>query len=355
MIEFYKANKDNIDKVVLFLFFLIGIFLFIKFAAVYFAPFLFGYIFSIFLFPFARFLQTKFKMSKALSAVISMLVLFAFVGTAAAVITSKLVYEARVLYENMPVYTQAIIKNTEKIQRVVQNSFEHMPYWFREQLNSNSQKLIQLLTSGIGSSVKTNPVDMVKSAANVVMVIIFGFISCFFIIKDKQEIDSFFYRQTPEAVQKRLKIIKTGLVDAVSGYIRAQVIMMLIVGGICALGLFFLGSPYALLLAVVIAFMDALPVFGSGAVFWPWALYCVINGDIRRAFFIIIINIIVLLTRHLTEPKILGGQIGLNPLVTLTSIYFGLRFFGFVGIIIGPMIVLVVKAMQEAELLPKWR
>lgn len=355
MKEFYKNNKENINKILQFLVFLLITLVFFKFVAKYFAPFIFGYVIALILYPLSNFLQKKFKLTKGISAILSILILFLIVGSVGALLVSKIVYEARSFYQSTPTYIQAIISEFEQLQAFFQNSLNLLPQWLKEQINNNLKNIISLLTSLLGSDIKNAPVGIVKGISTIIMVVIFGFISSFFIIKDKPEIDSFIFRQLPRFVQDRAIVIKNSLIGAISGYIKAQLIMMLITGSICAISLAILGSPYALFLALIIAFVDALPVFGSGAIFWPWAIYSVLNGDYKKAVFLIIINLIVLLTRQIAEPRILGNQIGVNPLVTLTSIYFGLKLFGFLGIIIGPMFVLIIKAMQEADLLPKWK
>jgi predicted PurR-regulated permease PerM len=101
--------------------------------------------------------------------------------------------------------------------------------------------------------------------------------------------------------------------------------------------------------------VDALPVFGSGAFFWPWALYSIIVGNYKMAMGLAIINILVLITRQMLEPRIIGSQIGLHPVATLMSIFIGLKVFGLFGFIIGPIILVTIKALQDNGLLPAWK
>jgi sporulation integral membrane protein YtvI len=150
-------------------------------------------------------------------------------------------------------------------------------------------------------------------------------------------------------------VAKAGVIKAIGGYIRAQCILMCIVSAICVTGLVILGNQYALLLGVLIAFVDALPVFGSGAFFWPWALYSIIVGNYKMAMGLAIINILVLITRQMLEPRIIGSQIGLHPVATLMSIFIGLKVFGLFGFIIGPIILVTIKALQDNGLLPAWK
>ena len=98
---------------------------------------------------------------------------------------------------------------------------------------------------------------------------------------------------------------------------------------------------YSFLIALGIAFVDALPILGSGTVLIPWSLGSLIGGNYRMAISLIVIYLIIILTRQLLEPKVLSTQIGLHPLATLLAMYVGLNLVGVLGMILGPVLVLI--------------
>jgi len=87
---------------------------------------------------------------------------------------------------------------------------------------------------------------------------------------------------------------------------------------------------------LVISFIDAFPVLGTGGVLVPWAIYEFLTKDIRMGVSLLILYVIVLVIRQMIEPKVVGEQIGLHPLMTLITMYLGMKFFGLPGLIFGP-------------------
>lgn len=355
MKEFYKKNKTDIDKTAVFLVFCIVMYVFFKFIAAYVAPFIFGYILCIILFPFVRVLEIRLKLSRGIASVLTITLLLLLLCSVGAGIISKIVAEGMELAKSTPEYIKIFLEDMSNLKIIAERYLEILPYAIRDIIDSLQERTVAVITSMLGAGVKTGSVGIVKKVPNIFMIVVLGFISSFFMLKDKEEIENFMLRQFPKAFSERLYIVKTGLIGALCGYFKAQFIMACIIGSICFVGLSILDSPYSLFLAFIIAFIDALPVFGSGAIYWPWIAYLIISGDYGRAIGLGIIYIIILVTRQILEPRVLGDQIGIHPLVTLISIYAGLKFFGLFGFIIGPMLVIVLKAMQDSDLLPRWK
>jgi len=124
---------------------------------------------------------------------------------------------------------------------------------------------------------------------------------------------------------------------------------MSITSCIIIIGLVIIQYPYALFVGLLTAVIDALPIFGSGLVLWPWAALNFIKGNYATGAGLLLIYGVVFITRQSLEPRILGSQIGIHPLLTLMSMYIGLKLFGFIGIILGPAIVIVIKAVYQSQ------
>jgi predicted PurR-regulated permease PerM len=124
---------------------------------------------------------------------------------------------------------------------------------------------------------------------------------------------------------------------------------MLMVFVISVVGLFILGSPYALLLALLFAVLDFLPILGPALVLLPWALISVIMGNMRMAIGLAIMWGVITIARQVLQPKILGKQMGAHPLASLMAIFIGFRVFGLFGLIIGPVLLMIFVAIMETE------
>lgn len=128
-----------------------------------------------------------------------------------------------------------------------------------------------------------------------------------------------------------------------NAYLRTQGLIILLTSIICAAGLWLLGNPYFILLGIVIGCLDALPVLGTGMILIPWALILLILRQWGRAVIVLGLYLCCYLVRELVETKMMGDKVGLSPLETLIAVYVGLKLFGVMGVILGPIGVLVVK------------
>ncbi len=135
------------------------------------------------------------------------------------------------------------------------------------------------------------------------------------------------------------------IAKATRGWVKAQGKIMLVVTLECAVGYYLLHIPYFFLWAVLTGFVDALPVFGTGFVFFPWGAILLLQKDYKLAGWIAVLFLVTWLTRELMEPKLLGEGLGLLPIGFLVSVVAGLQLFGGIGLFTGPFGVLLIKEL----------
>ena len=123
---------------------------------------------------------------------------------------------------------------------------------------------------------------------------------------------------------------------------------MVVVGLILLCGFLILGVDYAFLLAILIAFLDLLPFFGTGTALIPWAVYKFFVMDIKTAVALLIIYGITQLVRQIIQPKLVGDSIGLSPLLTLLLLYAGYRIGGLLGMIVAVPIGMIILNLYKA-------
>ena len=121
------------------------------------------------------------------------------------------------------------------------------------------------------------------------------------------------------------------------GWLTAQLKLTLVTFGILCLGFLLLRLSHGVLWAAVISLLDALPVLGTGTVLVPWALVCFLQGEHVTALGLLGIYTAAAVTRSVLEPRLVGKELGLDPLVTLGALYVGFRLWGFPGLILAPM------------------
>lgn len=166
---------------------------------------------------------------------------------------------------------------------------------------------------------------------------------------------AFLRRQVPRAWRPWCRAGKRQLLGAFAGWLRAQATLMLITFGELAVGFLLLRVDLALLLAALVALVDALPVFGTGTVLLPWAVLALLGGDAGLALGLLAVYAAVSCVRSLLEPKLVGDKVGLPPLAALLAMYVGFRAFGVAGMILSPLAAILIKQLHDCGLIRLWR
>lgn len=148
----------------------------------------------------------------------------------------------------------------------------------------------------------------------------------------------------PKAWHERYEPHLQTLKKTVSGWLTAQAKLVGITFCILIAGFLLLQITHPILWAAAICLVDILPVLGTGTVLIPWSLVCFLQGDSLRGVGLLAIYAVVSLLRSVLEPRLVGKQLGLDPLVTLLAIYAGYRLWGLMGMLLAP--VLAVAATQ---------
>lgn len=340
MKEFYRKNKKWIEDFFLFVGIVLLSYLFFEYLFPFVAPFFIGWLLSLLFHPFVTFLEEKIKLPRWAGSLLSLLLLIGFFSIVVVGIWNKLMSEAHLFYENFPTYL-------EQLKIAISNLQESLPLEIQVQMERSGDTISSVLTSFVtnkgGQSIK-----VLGAIPNGLMLAIVSLLSSYFFTKDKKEIGSFTKKTLP-ALEGGYQKAQQELKNSVLAYCKTQLILMLYTFTICLIGLLILRSPYTLLLCVVISIIDAIPFFGSGFILWPGALIHFLTGNHVLGIGYLVIYLCVNLMRQIMQPKILGTQIGLHPLLTLVSMYVGLKAFGVLGMIIGPILAVLMKAFFHAR------
>ncbi len=170
-----------------------------------------------------------------------------------------------------------------------------------------------------------------------------GVLAGFMISARLPRLQSYFRKKLPEGWRENFRRIRT----SVWGWVKAQGKLMGVTYGIVALGLTVLGIPYGFFWALLIALVDAVPILGTGTVLIPWAVTVLLQGQTLRGVGLLAVYGAAMLTRTVLEPRLVGRHLGLDPLVTLIFLYAGYRFWGFLGMILAPMLASAVKSITQ--------
>lgn len=316
-----------------------------------FLPFILGYLFSLLVRPLADGLEKRFRLPRAASAIIVILLTVGVLGGIITAIVLKISDEVRSIYDNLPVIYVNLVHEWREISARFSNIYKALPSAVQEVLNTAGGNLFDSLSA----LAQESPTPIFQSAGNIakrvpgifISIIVF-LLSSFFMISDSETVSRFLKNMFAEGFYTKLSRTKLEIKRYVGGYVRAQLIIMMFTFTILFIGLNILGVEYSLLIALGTAFFDALPFFGSGAVLWTWSAISFLSSEFKRGIGLIIIYLCVIFTRQVIEPKIVSQKIGMNPILTLMSMYIGYKTLSIGGMIFGPLLMMLFISLKRA-------
>lgn len=201
------------------------------------------------------------------------------------------------------------------------------------------------LTGKISSWAPTVVVGVGNLASGIVSFLIsllFFIVAAYFMTADYPGLRKRLIAWVPDIIRPHMRHVKEAAGSAMFGYLRAQLILSGVVLVIVFVALLIFRQPYSLLIAIATGIIDIMPFFGSGAILVPWGVICLLVGQFKKALFLLILAFALFLFRKLAEPKVVGNQTGLSPLLSLISIYVGMKLGGVAGMILCPIACMVV-------------
>jgi sporulation integral membrane protein YtvI len=215
-----------------------------------------------------------------------------------------------------------------------------------EVINSFVEKLAGDILSAIGSTIPGILSAILKALPELLLGLVVTVIAAFYFTLDGERIKAGIRSVLPESAKAMLSHIKKEAAIAAIGYLRSYSLILLITFAEIFFGLSILGVEYSLLVAAITAIVDILPVLGVGVILLPWALFALITKDIFLGVGLLILYVVTVVVRQFIEPRIVGENLGLHPLLTLAAFYLGYRLFGFAGILIAPLTLVAWRAIR---------
>lgn len=301
---------------------------------------------AIILEPIIRFLMKTLKFPRRLAAAVTLLLAVGSIGTMIFMIINKLIRELKELSKALPDTLTQIYDNAYFFAQKGTRVYLELPEEVTKHIQNIGKDLSRTLLTILNSFI-TGVVNTAGSIPQILVFIIITLLSTYFIASDRDQIFGYIQRQIPLLWTKKIRDIKKDLFYAFFAYVRAQLILMTITFVELFIGFSLIGTNYTLTLALIISILDAFPFVGTGGVVIPWAIYNLFTGNIRMGLYLIILYLVVMLIRQMLEPKILSYQIGVHPLLTLMSMYLGLQWVGVLGLIVGPIFMLILKNILE--------
>lgn len=316
----------------------------------FFMPFVIGWCIAMIANPLVRFLEKRLKLVRRHSSVLIVVLVLAVVIGLVYFLISRLFLEMAGLIKDLPQLYQAGKEEVQNALLTLSHVFERLPEGIQNsisQLNNNLGELAGNVVSKIAFPTVTVAGNVAKRIPTALINSIVVILSSYFFIVEREQILAFLRQTMPEGVRAYAEFLKKDLKRLVGGYFLAQFRIMFVVAVILAVGFLVLGVSYGLILAVLIAFLDFLPLFGTGTALFPWALVKLLSGEWAFAAGLILLYVLTQAVRQIIQPKIVGDSLGLPPFATLFLLYLGFKIRGISGMILAvPIGILAVNLYQ---------
>ncbi|KGP71711.1 sporulation integral membrane protein YtvI [Pontibacillus yanchengensis] len=338
-----------------------GLFIIIQFTQ-YTYPFLIAIAIAFIMNPLVNFLETKGKMPRALAVFLSILVILAIIIGVITLLIVELVNGTLYLSERIPEDFATLVSYFEDlIASQIIPIYERLTSMLNT-LDPSHQKEIMKQIENVGGNIAASGANLLESILkwlpeklsqipDFATVLVFSLLGTFFISKDWYRWGNKIKTLTPDKVMSSSGNVFRGLQNALFGFMKAQFTLISITAIIVLIGLLILQVDYAITIAIITGAVDLLPYLGTGLIFVPWIIFMFFTGNYFHTIGLSILYIVVIIQRQMMEPKVLSTNIGLDPLATLISLFVGYQLFGFLGLIIGPVFLVIVKTLFQTGVL----
>lgn len=325
---------------------IISIYLAFKLATFY-MPFLIAFIISLLMEPAIKLLMNKVKLTRRTSSIIIFIIVFGLIVGLLVWGIITVISEATGLLQTINGYFDKAYSQIQNLISEFKFDKIHIPQEIMSILQNSASDVLNYISTWLKDFL-TNLVNIVTSIPSIGIYFAVTILALYFICIDKIYILDQVEHHMPRKWSKKLFVHIREISTVLGGYLKAEAILVLISFAISVIGLYvfnFMGLniQYPLLIALGIGFVDALPILGSGTVMIPWAVGVALNGDLKLGLAITGLFILMSVVRQFLEPRIVSKQIGIHPIFTLVAMYTGFKFIGIIGLILGPIILIILK------------
>ena len=344
MLDIYDRYKQQIDRIMFFVLITVGVFAFFTVLFSYIAPFFVGLIIALIINPLVNLMVNRLKFKRWLASLISLLVFIAAMSSLGVWIVMLLFRQVVSFFETAPLLFDEFLAGANQW---IEEMSAYLPEgWYIPDIQG---MIVAAGSAFLDGGMAGQAIGFVGNVPMFLINLILTLVSAYFFVADRELVFSTVRRACPKWIAYQWGITKVGLTRAIVGYFRAQAILMVMIGAISVVGLFILGNPYALLLGILFAILDFIPMLGPALVLVPWALFSMFIGSYSLGFGLLILYGAQTVARQVLQPKIMGSQMGVHPLAFLMSMFIGFRIFGVIGFIVGPSLLILFKAVKEAD------
>ena len=318
----------------------------------YSVPLLFALATALLLEPSIRRLQENYKLKRAHAVTVIFSLFIIILGLSLYFLVVIFVQQVMALSQKLPYVLNEATKVLDRLIQTWQSYSSSIPQEIIDSLERGVNTVEQMLLS-FATNLTQSLVPYIAAIPAFLIHFLVYLIALFLICLDLPQLKQGMRRYLSERTEQRLGMVVAQLSKAGIGFLKAQFLLSLITFFLALSGLFVLGVDYAALMALVIVVVDILPILGTGSVLVPWGLISMANGNNTLGIGLIVLFVVITVVRRIIEPKVFSTNLGISPLAALVSVYLGFQLLGFIGLFVGPVVVILVEALAKAGVI-KW-
>jgi sporulation integral membrane protein YtvI len=336
-----KETKAFAIRIGLFVAAIVGGYFLLVLAFEYAGPFVVAFVAALLMDPLVNVMVEKLKIPRAVSSLIALILILAVVGLILSLGITAIVSEISNLINGLPSYYSDIqVWFTDGMDGIRQWYGELSPEIINiinQALNQLYQWLKQILQLAMNWIIQ-----MFNVVPGATLFIVFAVLATYIISKDKRIIGRTLSYAIPEKWREQTYRLQSDVLGSAWRLLWTQALLVLISTAITITGFFILNVNYAVILGIISGLLDILPIVGPATLFIPWIIYCFFAGDMWLGIGLTILYAVMSISRQVLQARLVSDNVGLHPLVSLIALYVGMQIFGFIGVIIGPLIALII-------------
>ena len=321
----------------------------VRFLFFYLLPFVIALILAWLVQKPASFVSSKLKIKKGLCAAV--LTAFFYITTLFLIgfLVYNLVSSLRDIFSqtNFMSFLEDVIK---RIKLIFDSALNGISEKWVERLNEIINDMLSDFTHKLTVFFSNFATSIASKLPSFLFSSIITLVAGCYIAKDFERLSRFVSELIGKRKYRNILKVKQIFVNSILKLARGYLILMAITFLELTVAFYLLRLKHPLVIALIVSFIDLLPVFGIGTALIPWSVAEIISGDSKMGISLILIYLAVTVARNFLEPKVIGSQIGINPLFTLIAMFAGLKFFGFWGLFLMPIALIVVIKFYKEEM-----
>lgn len=315
------------------------VYFFFKYLLYLVAPFLVGLILAILINKPVSFMNRKFKIHPIIGTVFVIAVVAGVFSFWLSYVGTRFVFELKKFMTNYPIYYDMAIDSVCDMCCRMDNTLGMDDGWTYALVERNVTRTISQAADNMLPSLMENSAGLITTVVMWVAGIVIAITSVFFMIKDVDKMEDW---AKNGAYSKWFRILFGRLSHFGAAYLKTQLVIMGIVAVICTLAMYLIGNGYPIMIGILIGFLDALPLFGTGTVLIPWTVIYMFTGKFYKGAIVFTAYAACYVIREILEPKMMGGHMGIPPVVMLITMYIGILLFGLLGFVLGPAAYIII-------------